>query len=105
MIYGTFQFYTVYIYGSCMLYEIRETHRSLQGLYEISRLLSTNWCIAVSGVGLIHLVYNALRDLPVYIQFIYTAYCSCTPYKFRDPHSSIQRVYEITISFTLLFTT
>ena len=68
-----------------MLYEIREMHRSLQGLYEISRLLSTNWCIAVSGVGLIHLVYNALRDLPVAVQIIYTACVSCTVHQLREP--------------------
>ena len=86
-----------YIYGSCTLYEIREPHRSLHRLYEIARLLATTWCIAMSGVGLIHLVYNALRDLPDYIQFIYTAYGTCMVYQFREPYGSIQHVYEIPV--------
>ena len=63
-----------------MLYEFREPYRSMKHVYEIafcSRLLATTWCIPVSGVGYVHLVYNALRDLPVCIQFIYTAYGSC----------------------------
>ena len=81
-----------------MVYQFREPYRSIQQVYEIVvcyRLLTTTWCIAVSGVEVIHLVYNALWHLTVCIQFIYTAYGSCTPYKFREPHRSLQRVYEI----------
>ena len=95
-------------YGSYMPYEFREPHRTLQGLYEISicfRLLATIWCIAVSNVGLIHLVHNALLDLSVCIEFIYTAYVSCMPYEFREPYRSLQRVYEIAVCFRLLATT
>ena len=77
MPYGTFQFlYNIYIYtacGSTTPYDIREPHRSLQGFYEIAicfTLLATAWCIDVSGIGLVHLVYIAQRDLPVCIKFI-----------------------------------
>ena len=87
-------------YGSCMPYEFKEPHRSLQRVYEIAvsfRFLATTWCIAVSGVELIHLVYNSLWDLPVCIQVIYTAYGSCTVYQFREPYGSIQHVYEIAV--------
>ena len=90
--------YTAYV--SCTAYEFREPHRSLQRVYEIAvcfRLLATTWSIAVSGVGLVHLVYNALRDLPVCIQFVYTAYGSCTVYQFNEPYRSIQHVYEIAV--------
>ena len=94
--------YTVYIhaYGSYTPYEYRETHRPLQQVYETAvcfRLLDTTCSIAVSGVGLIHLVYNALQDLPVCIQFVYTAYGSCTAYLFNEPRS-IQHVSEIAVS-------
>ena len=81
-----------------------ESHRSLQRVYKIAvcfRLLATTWCIAVSGGGLIHLVYNALQDLPVCIQFMYTAYICCTAYEFREPHRSLQRLYEIAGRFIL----
>ena len=96
------------VYGGCMPYEFREPHRSLQRVYEIAvcfTLLATTCCITVSGVGLVHLVYNALRDLPVCIQFIYTAYGSCTVYQFREPYGSIQHVYEIAVCCRLLSTT
>ena len=92
-------------YGSCTLYEFRDPHSSLQRVYEIAisfTMLITTWCIAVSGVGLVHLVYNAQRDIPVCIKFIYTAYGSCTPYVFMEPRRSLQRVYEIVVCFRLL---
>ena len=92
-------------YGSCTLYQFMEPYRSIQHVYEIAflcRLLATTWCIAVSGVGLLHLLYNALRDLSVCIQFIYTAYSCCTVYQFREPYRSIQHVYEIVVCCRLL---
>ena len=72
-------------YGSCTVYQCRVIYRSIQHVYEIAvccRLLATTWCSVVSGVGLVHLVYNALQDLPVCILFIYTAYGSCMLYEF-----------------------
>ena len=95
-------------YGISMPYKFREPHRSLQRVYEIAicfRLLTTTWSIAVSGVGLVDLVYNALRDLPVCIQFVYTAYGSCTVYQFNELYRSIQHVYEIAVCCWLLATT
>ena len=95
-------------YGSCTLYQFREPYGSIQHVYEIAflcRLLATTWCIAVSGVRLVHLVYNGLRDLPVCIPFIYTAYTSCTVYQFREPYRSIQHLYKIVVCYRLLTTT
>ena len=95
-------------YGSCTVYQFREPYGSIQHVYEIAvccRLLATTWCIAVSGVGLVHIVYNAQRDLPVCIQFIYMAYGCCTVYKFTEPHRSLQRVYKIAVCFRFLTTT
>ena len=50
-------------YGISMPYEFREQRRSLQLVYETAvcfRLFTTTWYIAVSGVEVVHLVYNAL---------------------------------------------
>ena len=92
-------------YGRCTLYQFREPYRSIQHVYEIAvccRFLAKTWCSVLSSVGLVHLVYNTLRDLPVCILFIYTAYGSCTPYEFREPHRSLQHVYEIVVCCRLL---
>ena len=94
-------------YGSCTAYEFREPYRSIQHAYGIAvpcRFFTTAWCIAVTSVRLVHLVYNALRDLPVCIQFMYTAYVSCTAYEFRVPYRSIQHVYEVVVRCRLLAT-
>ena len=88
-----------------MASEFSEPYTSIQHAYRIAvpcRLLATTWCIAVSGVGLVHLVYNTLRDLPVCIQYMYTAYGSYTAYEFREPHRSLHWVYEIAVPFRLL---
>ena len=80
MYYGTSKF----VYSLCKhptASEFSEPYTSIQHAYRIAvpcRLLATTWCIAVSGVGLVHLVYNTLRDLPVCIQYMYTAYGSYT---------------------------
>ena len=95
-------------YGSYTAYEFREPHRSLHRVYEIAvpfRLLAMTWCSAVTGCTLVHLMYNAPRDLPVCIPFIYTVYGSCTASKFMEPYRSVQRVYEIAIHRRYLATT
>ena len=101
MPYWTSQF----VYSLCTqptAFEFSEPYTSIQHAYGIAvscRLLATTWCIAVSGVGLVHLVYNAVRNLPVCIQFMYTAYASCTAYEFREPYRSLQEVYEFAVHF------
>ena len=79
-------------YGSCTVYQFRQLYGHVYKIAVCCRLLAMTWSIAVTGVGFVHLVYNALRDLPVYIQYIYTAYSSCTVYQFNEPYRSIQHV-------------
>ena len=89
-------------YVSCMAYEFRKPHRSLQRVYEITgrfRLSAMTWCSAESGCTLVHIVYNVLQDLKVCVQFMYTAYGSSTAYQFRKPYRYIQHVYEIVVRF------
>ena len=99
----------IYIaYGCYTVYQFREPYRSIQHVYDSAVcciLVATTCCSAMSGVGLVHLVNNGLRDLPACIQFIYTAYGISTPYEFREPHRSLQGLYKITVCFRLLATT
>ena len=58
-----------------MVYQFREPYRSIQHVYEIVvcyRLLTMTWCIAVSSVEVVHLVYNALWHLTVCIVYIHS---------------------------------
>ena len=48
----------------------------------------------MTGFGVVHLVYNALRDLPVYVQCVYTAYVSFTASDLSKANGSVQLVYE-----------
>ena len=95
-------------YSSCTASEFREPYRSVQRVYEITvpfRLLAMTWCTAVGGCTLEHLVYNVPRDLPVCIQFMHTAYGSCTASEFIEPYRYVQRVYELAVHCRYLATT
>ena len=53
-----------------------ELYRSVRRVYENTfrcRFFATAWWTAVSGLGVVHLVYKALRDLPVW----YKAFGRC----------------------------
>ena len=92
-------------YGSCTASEFTEPYRSLQLVYKISfyfSLLATTWWSVVSGLGLVHLVYNSLQGLRVCVQFVYTAYSSCTASQFTKLYRSLQGVYKNAVHFSLL---
>ena len=59
----------------------------------------------MSVFGVIQIVLNALWNLPVCIQSVYTAYCSCTASDFSEPYRSLQRVYENAVHSRLVPTT
>ena len=48
----------------------------------------------MSGFGIVQIVYDALPELRDCVQSVYTAYCWCTASEFREPYTSVQRVYE-----------
>ena len=60
-------------YCRCTVSELRKPCRSVQLVYEnafLSRLLAMTLYSAVSALGVLHLVYNALRDLPVCVECV-----------------------------------
>ena len=49
-----------------------EPYQSVQEVYENGfhcRLFSKSWCTSVSGLGVLHLLYKVLWDLPRWYRF------------------------------------
>ena len=74
-----------------------ELYRSVRQMHENAvgfRLLSMVWRTDVSGLGVVHLLYNALRDLPGRYNlctYILSALFGCY---FTELYRSVRQVYE-----------
>ena len=58
----------------------------------------------MTGLGVVHLVYNVLRDLPGRYNFCTHSLRALFGYYFGALYRSVQQVYENTVGFRLLST-
>ena len=88
-------------------YYFGELYISVQQVYENVvgfRLLSMVWGTGVSGFGVVHLLYNALRDLPGKCNLYTHSISALLAYYFGELYGSVQQVYENAVGCTLLQT-
>ena len=88
-------------------YYFGELYISVQQVYENPvgfRLLSTVWCITVGGLGVVHLLYNALRDLPCRYSLCTQSLSAVFGSYFWELYRSAQHVYENSVGSRLLYT-
>ena len=61
------------------------------------RVLCTVWLTAVGNLGVVHLVYSVLRDLPGRFNLCTHSLSALFGFYFGELYSSVQQVYEITV--------
>ena len=82
-------------------------YRSVQQVYENAvgfRLYSMVWQTAVSGLGVVHLLYNALQDLTGRCNLCTHSLSALFAYYFGELYRSVQQVYENAVGCRLLQT-
>ena len=82
-----------------------ELYISVQQVYENVvgfRLLSMVWGTGVSGFGVVHLLYNALRDLPSRCNLCTHSLRALFRYYFGELYRFVQQVYDNVVGFRLL---
>ena len=52
------------------------------------------WGTSVSGLGVVHLLYKVLRDLPVWYRLYTHSLSALFGSDFGEPYKSVQVVYE-----------
>ena len=55
----------------------------------------------MSGLGVVHLVYKVLRDLPVWYRLYTNTISALFGSEFGEPYKSVQEVYKNTFHCTL----
>ena len=58
----------------------------------------------MSGLGVVHLLYKVLRDLPVWYRLYTHSLSALFGSEFGEPYESLQEVYENGVHFRLLST-
>ena len=87
--------------------EFGEPYKSVQRVFENGvhcRLFSTAWCTSVSSLGVVHLLYKVLRDLPVWYRLYTHSLSAQFGSEFGKPYESLQEVYENGVHCRLLST-
>ena len=83
------------------LFGFGEPHKSVQEVYENAfhcRFFALAWCTSVSGLGVVHLLYKVLLDLPVWYSLYTQSLVSMFRSDLGEPYKSVLEVYENTFS-------
>ena len=77
--------------------EFGELYRNVQKVYEscvYCRLLAMDWGTPAGDIGLVYLLYEALRDLPVWYYFCTHSLSELFGSNFGHLYRTVQQVYE-----------
>ena len=77
--------------------EFGESYKSVQELYDNAfpcRLFDIAYWTSVSGIGVVHLLYKVLQDLPVWYRLYTHSLSALFLSDFGEPYKSVQEVYE-----------